>query len=248
VPLSLPDPDQVIGIDAGLKDFAVLSDEDRIPNPRFYRKAQRRLRRAQRTFCRRQKGSNRKAKAKQKVARLHQKTADQRKDFLHKESTKIIKRFAGVCIEDLCVKGLARTKLSKSVLDAAHGEFRWMLEYKAAWHRRHCVRVDRFYPSTKTCNKCGHVNHALTLKDREWICPVCGASHDRDINAARNVKDEGLRILTAGHAGSLTARGACRRPRNGGAMGDEPRISTATVESVKRSCLCPTASGNAATA
>jgi putative transposase len=201
VPLPAPSPDDVVGLDAGLKDFLVLSNEERVPSPRFYRKAQRKLRRAQRVFCRRRNGSKRKDKARQRVARIHQKTANQRKDFLHKESTKLVRRFAGVCIEDLCVKGLARTKLSLSFADAAHGEFRRMLEYKGVWYRKHTMVVGRFYPSTKTCGACGAVNHSLTLADREWACPVCGVVHDRDLNAARNVKAEGLRTLTVGHTG-----------------------------------------------
>jgi putative transposase len=207
VPLPPPNPENVVGIDAGLKDFAVLSNGERIENPRFYRKAQRKLRRAQRVLSRRQEGSNRRSKARRQVARVHQKTADKRKDFLHKLSTKLVKRFDGVCIEDLCIKGLVRTKLARSFADAAHGEFRRMLEYKSLWHRKHLMVVGRYFPSTKTCGACGHVNHALTLADREWTCSVCGVAHDRDHNASCNIKTEGLRLFAAGHAEKENARG-----------------------------------------
>ena len=203
VPLPPPDPAKVVGIDVGLYEFAVFSNgDDPVPVPKFYRKAERTLRRAQRTFSRRQKGSKRRAKARLRVARVHQQTANKRKDFLHKLSTKLIRRFDGVCIEDLNLAALARTKLrghAKSFQDAAFGELFRMLGYKAEWHRKHLVAIDRFYPSTKECSVCHALNHSLTLSDREWTC-VCGAVHKRDPNASINIRVEGLRILAAGHA------------------------------------------------
>jgi putative transposase len=155
--LPMPEGTNVVGIHLGLIDFARLSGgSEAIPAPRFYRKAQRKLREAQRTFCRRQLGSKRKAKARIKVARVHQMTTNQRSDFLHKLTTGLVPRRAGgLCMEDLSVCGLARTKLAKSFTDAAMGEFRRQLTYKATWNRKRSVVIDRYFPSSKLCNVCG---------------------------------------------------------------------------------------------
>lgn len=207
-----PDPAQVVGIDLGLIDFATFSDgSDPIPAPKFYRKARAKLRKAQRTFSRRQPGSKRRAKSRAQIARIQQRTANQRSDFLHKLTTDLVRRFGGLCIEDLCVKGLARTKLAKSVIDASFGEFKHQVEYKSLWNRKHLATIDRFFPSSRMCNACGGFNDTLTLKDREWDCG-CGAHHERDFLAACNIRDEGLRILAAGHAESRNARGDTVRP------------------------------------
>lgn len=206
VALPTPDPAKVAGIDLGLKDFAVLSDGERVPAPKFYRQGQRKLRKAQRTLSRRKPGSNRRTKAKAKVARLHQKVANQRGDFLHKLTTRLVGNHDGVCIEDLSLKGLVRTKLSKSFADASMGEFRRQLEYKCLWNRKHLAVIDRFYPSSRLCRGCGAINETLTLSDRQWACD-CGMVHDRDLSAAVNIRGEGLRILAAGHADKQNARG-----------------------------------------
>lgn len=227
VALPPPDPAKFIGIDLGLIDFATLSDgSDPIPAPKFYRKAQVKLRKAQRTFSRRQKGSRRKAKARVKVARVQQKTAEQRKDFLHKLSTRLVGQYDGLCIEDLCVKALARTKLSKSFTDASMGEFRRQLTYKAGWNRKHLVVVDRYFPSSRLCNACGAKNDALTLSDREWDCG-CGTHHKRDFLAACNLRDEGLRILAVGQMESRNAQGQPVRPAKVGKAGrtENPPVS-----------------------
>jgi putative transposase len=211
----MPDAEQTIGIDVGLKDFAVLSNREREPAPRFYRAGQRKLRRAQRAFSRRKNGSNRKAKAKNQVTRVHQKIANRRGDFLHKLSTKIVRRFDGVCIEDLNLAGLARTKLAKSFGDAAIGEFFRQLKYKAVWYFKRLVAIDRFFPSSKTCHECGAVNDALTLSEREWVCS-CGVVHDRDHNASLNIRDEGLRLLAVGHTERQNAQGVSVSPATAG--------------------------------
>jgi putative transposase len=195
VVLPLPDPACAVGVDLGLKDAVVPSTGPRIPAPRFYRRAARKLRRAHRTFSRRQKGSRNRAKARVRVARIHHRVANQRADFAHKLSTTLIKNHQAVCIEDLNVRGLARTKLAKSVHDASMGLVRRQLQYKGQWYGVHVVVVDRFYPSTQLCHVCGYKNEALTLSDRTWQCPICGAVHDRDVNAALNIRDEGLRLL-----------------------------------------------------
>jgi putative transposase len=218
------DPARVVGVDLGLKDFAVLSDSERVPVPQFFRKAERKLRKAQRVFSRREKGSKRRLRAKRNVSLVHRKVANQRKDFVHKFTTGLVEKYDGICIEDLCVKGLAKTKLAghaKSVLDASFGETRRQLEYKTLWNRRHLAIIDRWYPSSKTCHVCGAVNAALTLEDRSWTCSGCGSLHDRDLNASLNIKAEGLINLAAGHAESLNAQGAGVRPPQLEAVGVE---------------------------
>lgn len=212
------DPDKVIGIDAGLIDFVVSSEESgSVPAPRFFRNGQRKLRRAQRALCRRKNGSNRRNKARLRVAKIYQKISDQRHDFLHKLSTDIIKRHDGVCVENLNYNALAKTKLGKSFMDAAHGEFRRQLAYKAIWYRKHFAVIDRFYPSSKRCHVCGAINDALTLSDRKWVC-VCGVAHDRDRNAALNIRDEGLNLFAVGHTEKQNAQGARVRPGTSGQL------------------------------
>jgi putative transposase len=219
-PLVPVDPAGVVGIDLGLHDFAVLSNGARIPVPQFFRKAERNLRRAQRVLSRREKQSHRRLRAKHRVALIHRRTANQRADFLHKLSTGLVKRHEGIAMEDLSVRGLARTKLAKSVTDASFGEFRRQLAYKTIWNRRHLAVIDRWYPSSQTCHACGAVNDALTLTDRSWTC-VCGVCHDRDFNAALNIRSEGLKLLAAGHAERLNARGAGVSPPQLEAVGVE---------------------------
>jgi putative transposase len=223
VVLPLPDPAQSVGLDLGLKDAVVPSDAPPIPAPRFYRRGARKFRRAQRVHSRRQKGSRNKAKARAKVARIHQRIANQRAHFVHDPTTKIIKNHQAVCIENLNVRGLARTKLAKSFYDAAMGMIRRQLQYKGQWYGGHVVVVDRFYPSTQLCHVCGFKNETLTLAERTWPCPICGTLHDRDVNAALNIRDEGLRILAVGHTESLNACGGAVRPPMV-ARPDEPRI------------------------
>ena len=222
-PLPPVNPDAVVGLDAGLKDFVVTSDGRREPNPRFYRRGQRKLRRAQRALSRRQKGSKGREKAKRRVARTHRRISDQRRDFLHKLSTSLVLAYDGLCIENLSVRGLARTKLALSMLDASHGEFRRQIEYKTLWHRKQLAVIDRFFPSSRLCGECRTVNADLVLSDRVWTC-ACGAVHDRDLNAARNIKTEGLKLMVAvGHADTRNAGGAhVSLPM--GAVGVEARI------------------------
>jgi len=216
---------RTVGVDLGLKDVVVTSDGERVVAPRFYRAAQRKLRRAQRAFSRKQKGSANKTKARHKVARVHQTITAKRNDFCHKLTTDLVRDHDAVCIEDLSIKGLAKTKLALSVLDASLGTMRRQLTYKGAWYRCHVVAVDRFYPSSKLCHACGYKHDGLTLSERTWMCPSCGCVLDRDLNAARNIKHEGLRMLdvAAGHADTKNACGAgVRLPM--AAPDDEARI------------------------
>jgi putative transposase len=223
IPLRSPDPIAVAGIDLGLKTFATITGQKPIPCPKFFRKGQRKLRTAQRVLSRRKPGSKRKAKAKLSVARIHQRIANQRGDFLHKLTTQLVSDNDGICIEDLSLKGLVRTKLAKSFTDASLGEFRRQLTYKSEWARKHLVVIDRFFPSSRLCRGCGVVNAELTLSDRHWVCH-CGMVHDRDGSAAINIRDEGLRILAEGGSDKQNARGAGVRSRQVGTVGVEPRI------------------------
>ncbi len=199
-----------IGVDVGLKSLAVFSTGETIDNPRWYRTQTRKLRRAQKALSRKVKGSNNRNKARLAVARLHQKVKNQRCDFLHKLSTKLVRYFDLISIENLNVRGLTRTKLATSVFDAGWGMFRSMLTYKADWANTHLITIGRFYPSTKLCGSCSMINPDLTLADREWTC-ACGVHHDRDLNAAVNIDREGKRLfeqrVAAGYAETENACG-----------------------------------------
>ena len=205
-PKSLPVTDKVVGIDLGLHNIIVCSDGERVPSPKYFRKSEQKLAKIQRAFSRTQKGSNGHEKARLKVARCHQKIKNQRNDFLQKLSTKLIRENQVICLEDLSVKGLERNhKLSKSVTDASFSKFVSMLEYKAEWYGRKVVKIDRFYPSTQLCSGCGYKNESVKglqgLKVREWVCPECGEVHDRDLNAARNILKEGMKVLNLRNVG-----------------------------------------------
>ncbi|WP_327095834.1 transposase [Nocardia vinacea] len=200
----LPPVDSEVGIDLGLSTFAVLSDGKRIESPRFLRQAERRLRRAQKALSRKEKGSANRAKARLRVAKAHAKVADTRRDWAHKQSTMIIRDNQAVFVEDLCVKGLARTRMAKSVHDAGWGMFARMLEEKAGRTGRYFAKVDRWFPSTQLCSVCGALSGKKPLHVREWTCP-CGTIHDRDLNAAVN-------ILAAGRAERLNACGGTVSP------------------------------------
>lgn len=217
-----PAPTNPVGVDLGLKDLFVLSDGGRVPAPKFARKAARKLRKAQKSVSRKKPGSRRREKAKRRLARVHRKVSNQRSDFLHKLTTSLTRKYDCICVEDLNNKALAKTKLSRSVLDAAFGEFVRQVEYKAAWSFKRSIRVGRFFPSTKTCSECGMVNPDLTLSDRTWFCG-CGAQHDRDLNAAKNILAEGMRLVAAGQTDTENARGEPVRPPTGARL-DETRI------------------------
>ncbi|MEU7980505.1 RNA-guided endonuclease TnpB family protein [Micromonospora sp. NPDC049081] len=199
----LPGNDREVGIDLGLSDFAVLSDGTKFAAPQFLRRAERKIRRLQRDLARKQRGSSNRAKARQKVARAHARVADTRRDWLHKLSTTIVRESQAVYVEDLAVSGLARTHLAYSVHDAGWAQFTAMLEYKAARYGRTFSKVGRWFPSTRTCSECGLVGGKRALHVRRWTCP-CGVTHDRDVNAAKNIR-------AAGRA-DLNDRGAQVRP------------------------------------
>jgi putative transposase len=195
---ALPKTGKEAGIDLGLKDFAVFSNGARIKPPKRSRKQQAALRRARNHLSRKQQGSKRKEAQGKKLAKIHEKIANSRKDFLHKASAFAIRNFDTICIEDLSVENMLRNRaLAKSIADAGWGQFVSYLSYKAKWYGRTLVKVGRFYPSSKTCGSCGSINQELTLADRKWACPSCGATHDRDLNSAVNILREGKRQFGA---------------------------------------------------
>jgi putative transposase len=201
----LPELGAQVGIDLGLTHFAVLSDGRKIASPRFLRRAERKLRKAQKALSRKAKGSSNRTKARIKAAQVHARVADSRHDWLHKESTRIIRENQAVYVEDLCVRGLARTRLAKSVHDAGWSGFVSMLEYKAARHGRTFGKIGRFEPTSQVCSACGVKDGPKPLSVRKWTCGGCGAIHDRDINAARN-------IVALGRRDTLNACGDGVRP------------------------------------
>ncbi|MFI9718211.1 RNA-guided endonuclease InsQ/TnpB family protein [Streptomyces sp. NPDC052396] len=209
----LPELDTEAGIDLGLSAFAVLSDGTKISAPRFLRRAEKKLKRLQRELSRKAKGSKNRAKARIKVARQHAKVADRRRDWHHKESTKIIRDNQAVYVEDLAVSGLGRTRLAKSVHDAGWSAFVRMLAYKAVKHGRAFVKVGRAFPSSQICSACGFRDGPKPLHIREWTCSACGTVHDRDHNAARNVLFEGRRIVAVGRAETLNASWSAGKTR-----------------------------------
>ncbi|MFF0245677.1 RNA-guided endonuclease InsQ/TnpB family protein [Streptosporangium sandarakinum] len=193
-----------VGIDLGLTHFAVTSDGRKIDDPRLLRRAAKKLRKAQQALSRKAKGSNNRKKAVVKVARAHARVADARRDFAHKLSAALIRDNQAIYVENLSVRGLARTKLAESVHDAGWSQFTAMLEYKAARYGRTFAKIDRWFPSSKLCSACGTVQDKMPLNVRSWTC-ACGAAHDRDVNAAIN-------ILAAGRADRRNACGDPVRP------------------------------------
>ena len=197
----LPKTNKVVGCDLGIKDFVITSDNKKFKNNRYTKRYARKLKEAQQHLSRKQKGSNGFEKQKLKVAKIHEKIANSRLDTLHKVSKELVDNNDIICIEDLNVKGMIKNrKLSKHIADASWGNFVNLLQYKADWYGRDIVKINRFYPSSKTCNECGWINQDLNLSVREWTCNSCGVIHDRDLNASINILKEGLKIYRLGRS------------------------------------------------
>ncbi len=222
---ALPETTPELGIDLGLGHFAVLSDGTKVASPRFLRRARKRLKKAQRALSRKEKGSKNRDKARVRVARAHAGVADARREFHHQLSTKLIRENQAVAVEDLAVKGLARTRLAKSVHDAGWSAFVAMLEYKAARCGRTLVKIGRFEPTSQVCSQCGVQDGSKPLHVRVWTCGTCGAVLDRDINAAVNVAKAAGLAVTACRA--QVRPGRVPAPRGEAGTHPTPQPSTA---------------------
>ena len=195
----LPPCSNEIGVDLGVTSLVALSDGEKIANPKGFNAKRRKLKKAQKALSRKQKGSNNRHKARLFVAKVHQEIADARKDFLHKLTIRLVRENQTIAVEDLAAKNMVKNpKLALSITDASWGELVRQLEYKCDWYGRTLVKIDRWFPSSKRCGKCGHIVEKLPLNIREWDCPNCGAHHDRDINAAQNILAAGLAVKVCG--------------------------------------------------
>lgn len=200
-----------VGIDVGIKDFLVLSNGSKVKNHRFLKHYEHQLKKHQKHLSRKTYGSSRYEKQRLKVAKIHEKITNSRMDLIHKTTLNLVKEFDTIYLEYLNVKGMMKNhRLAKSISDVSWGKFIDVLTYKAEWNDKHVIHIDRYFPSSKTCNKCGYVNNGLKLKDREWICPDCGEKLDRDLNAAINILNEGCRKDISGGTSEYKRRAQIR--------------------------------------
>jgi putative transposase len=195
----LPNISKAIGLDVGITSLIATSDGDKITNPKPFKRLKKKLKRAQKSLSRKQKGSRNRQKARLKVARVYRQISDSRKDFLHKLTTQLVRENQTIVVEDLAIKNMVKNhKLALSISDASWGELIRQLAYKCEWYGRELIKIDRWFPSSKRCGKCGHIVDKLPLNIREWKCPKCGMNHDRDINASKNILAAGLAVSVCG--------------------------------------------------
>lgn len=188
-----------VGLDLGVKDLIITSSGEKFENKHLLKNSEKRIKHLQRILSKKQKGSKNREKARLKLATAYEKLGNKRKDYLHKLTTRLVRENDIICIEDLNVRGMLKNhKLAKSISDCSLSMIRFMLSYKCGWYGRKLIVVDRWSPTSKRCSCCGHAMTAMGLNVREWVCPNCNTYHDRDINAARNILDEGLRLLDVG--------------------------------------------------
>ncbi|QUS61040.1 transposase [Synechocystis sp. PCC 7339] len=216
----LPVNSNAIGIDLGVTSLIATSNGDKIANPKQFRKHHRRLNLAQKRLARKQKGSKNREKARRKVAKIHLKITDSRKDFFHKLTTQLVRENQTIAVEDLSVKNMVKNrKLAFSISDSGWGEFVRQLDYKCRWYGRNLVKIDRWFPSSKRCSSCGHIVDKMPLNIRSWQCPSCGTTHDRDINAGKNILAAGLAVSVCG----ATVRPEQSKSVKVGAMKQKPK-------------------------
>ena len=202
--LTLAKTGKFVGVDLGVKDIAITSDGCKFANPRWIQKSEKKLKRLQRELARRKRASKRRERTRLRLARQHDRVANQRKDWLHKITTYLVRKYDVIALEDLNVRGMVKNhNLAKAIANVSFGEFNRQIEYKAQMYGKQIYRVDRFFPSSKTCSNCGCVQDEMPLRVREWTFPDCGAQHDRDINAATNLLRQAMPEVTRGERSAL---------------------------------------------
>ena len=204
--LTLQKTGKFVGVDLGVKDIAITSDWCKFANPRWIQKSEKKLKRLNHELARRQRASKRRERTRLRLALQHDRVANQRKDWLHKITTYLVRKYDVIALEDLNVRGMVKNhNLAKAITNVSFGEFNRQIEYKAQMYGKQIYRVDRFFPSSKTCSVCGCVQEKMPLHVREWTCPDCGAHHDRDINAATNLLRQAMPEVTRGERSALVA-------------------------------------------
>ncbi len=202
--LTLPKTGKYVGVDLGVKDIAITSDGYKFANSRWIHKSEKKLKRLNRELARRKRASKRRERTRLRLARQHNRITNQRKDWLHKITTYLIRSYDVIALEDLNVRGMVKNhNLAKAITNVAFGEFKRQIEYKAQMYGKQIYRVDRFFPSSKTCSVCGCIQDKMPLHIREWTCPECRAHHDRDINAATNLLRQAMPEVTHGESKAL---------------------------------------------
>ena len=202
--LTLPKTGKYVGVDLGVKDIAITSDGYKFANPRWIQKSEKKLKRLNRELARRKRESKRRERTRLRLARKHNQVANQRKDWLNKITTYLVRNYDVISLEDLNVRGMTKNhSLAKAITNVSFGEFNRQIVYKAQMYGKQIYRVDRFFPSSKTCSVCGCIKDKMPLNVREWTCPDCGAHHDRDINAAQNLLRQAMPEITHGESKAL---------------------------------------------
>jgi putative transposase len=215
----LPKSDKRIGLDVGITSLIATSNGDKIANPKHFKQLRKKLKRVQKVLSRKQKGSNNRHKARLQVAKIHAQITDARKDFLHKLTTRLVRENQTIVVEDLAIKNMVKNhKLALAISDASWGELVRQLAYKCEWYGRELIKIDRWFPSSKRCGNCGHIVDKLPLNIREWECPKCQTTHDRDLNAACNILAAGLAVSVCGaniRPDRESSEGQLRKTRKG---------------------------------
>ena len=226
---------EIIGIDLGIKDLVIDSNGNKYENPKYLNKVEKKIKHLNRLYSKKTKGSKNKEKARFKLAAAYEKLSNKRKDNLHKITSKLIKENDIICIENLNVKGMSKNhKLAKAIQDASFGTLVSMLKYKAAWHNRRIIEIGRFFPSSKLCSSCGYRMNYMGLEIRKWTCPQCNTIHDRDINAAINIMNEGLKILDSTGRTTETEESNSSMPVENPTMDDKSSMTLKSSVSMKQ--------------